>query len=269
MTDLLAVPFRFPDVAGQRVLLLGLGGGCDILTAYALSRLLDVGKARALVYANTKTADDGHLEPITAHVGRVSDPPIDLAGRRGRTHGTTRIDRSVPRGDEGCPWVFLLSGQDVERTLPAEIRSLGFDRIIGVDTGGDSIVRKRHKGRPGRDQRMLRALSAADVALLHVVVAPGSDGESSYADLQAAMAGQAAEGRYRGCFLLEPILPVLRSLSGALSPTRTPRVILAAADGALAEGQNGRVVVPRGRRPAVPRGWLTRGFVLGPEGRQA
>jgi hypothetical protein len=34
----------------------------------------------------------------------------------------------------------------------------------------------------------------------------------------------------------------------------------------LAHAEDGRVVVPRGRRPAVPRPWLTTGFVFAPEG---
>lgn len=38
-TKLEAVTFAFPDVAGKNVLVLGLGGGCDIITAFAVSWL--------------------------------------------------------------------------------------------------------------------------------------------------------------------------------------------------------------------------------------
>src|SRR5207247_316759 len=111
---------------------------------------------------------------------------------------------------------------------------LNFDRIIGVDTGGDSIASKRGRGRRGRDQRMLRVLRETGLPLLHVVVAPGSDGEATYNDLHTVFQEQMAAGRYQGCFSLDPVLPVLRSLSVSLGPTRTPRIILAAADNQLA-----------------------------------
>jgi hypothetical protein len=72
----------------------------------------------------------------------------------------------------------------------------------------------------------------------------------------------AAAGLYRGCFLLAPLLPVLRPLSAPLSPRRTPRIILAAADGELRPNAEGRIIVPRGREPAVPAAWLAHGFVF-------
>jgi hypothetical protein len=67
--------------------------------------------------------------------------------------------------------------------------------------------------------------------------------------------------RYRGCFSLDPMLPVLRRLGGPLNPRRTPRIILAAAEGRLALTADGRARVPRGRKPTVPHDWLTHGYV--------
>src|SRR5262249_9116566 len=162
----------------------------------------------------------------------------------------------VPRGPDGCPWIVLLDGTVTEADLAGEIRSLGFDLLVGVDTGGDSIATKRGRGHLGRDQRMLRVLRQVGAPVLHVVVAPGSAGEASCEDLRAAMEREAADGRYRGWFSLAPLLPVYRSFSDSLGPTRTPRIILAAAESKLTRRPDGRVVVPRGRQPAVPERWL-------------
>src|SRR5262249_41989606 len=145
-----------------------------------------------------------------------------------------------------------------------EILSLEFDLVVGVDTGGDSIATKGGRGHLGRDQRMLKILRRTGLPLLHVVAAPGSDGEASFADLQAAFTDQVARDQYSGCCSLEPMLGFFRAFRPALSPTRTPMIILAAAEDRLVHAKEGRVVVPRGRQPAVPRSWLTTGFVLGP-----
>jgi hypothetical protein len=103
------------------------------------------------------------------------------------------------------------------------------------------------------------------VPVLHVVVAPGCDGESKVADLRGAMANRIAAGSYRGRFALDPILPVLRSLSGGLAESRTPRIILRAADGELARTNDGNIIVPRGCNPVVPPAWLANAFVFEPE----
>jgi Protein of unknown function (DUF1152) len=202
------------------------------------------------------------VQPVTAHVVRVASPPPE-PGQRPHGCGRAWIDHGVPRGPQGSPWIVRLE-DGAEGVLADEIRSLGFELIVGVDTGGDSIARKRGRGPRGRDQRMLGVLRQTGVPLLHVVVAPGSDGEASWDDLRSVFQEHAAAGRYRGCFALGPILPVLRALGGNLSPTRTPQLILAAAEGRLARTDAGRVVVPRGRKPAVPASWLTTAFVFTP-----
>jgi hypothetical protein len=261
MTPLDEKPFVFPAFVGQKVLALGLGGGCDIIAAFALSSLLD----GRVIYANTKVGNVGPVEKITAHIVRVSGPQLDPACRV-CGYGQARIDHSIPRGPDGCPWMVLLSDEAAERELAGEIRSLGFDVLIGIDTGGDSIARKGGRGHRGRDQRMLRILLQTGLSVFHVVVAPGSDGEAAYEDLRGEFIRHAEEGRYAGCFSLDPILPILRSHSTSLSPTRTPRIILAAAEDRLAQGRDGKVIVPRGRKPAVPRDWLLTGFVFSPTG---
>jgi hypothetical protein len=264
MIEPAGVSFVFPDVFGRKVLVLGLGGGCDAITAYAVAGLLDAGPGGQAIYANTKNGPVGQTEAITPHVLRITSP-TPLPGERARSQGRAWIDHSVPRGSGGSPWIVLLDGDGAERDLVGEITSLGFDLVIGVDAGGDSIASKGGRGHLGRDQRMLRILRQTGLPLLHIVVAPGCDGEASYEDLLASFQRYVARGQYRGSLSLEPMLPVYRSFSSMLGPTRTPRLILAAADGLLKATRDGKVIVPRGCKPAVPAHWLTTGFVVAPE----
>lgn len=255
------VPFAFPNVTSQRVFVLGLGGGCDILTAFALARLLDAGPTGVVSYGNTKKGDAGAIEPISPHILRVTGPLVE-AGRRVRGRGKAWLDHAVPRTADGSPFIVLLDSEDAERELVGELRSLAFDLIVGVDTGGDSVAVKRGRGRFGRDQRMLAVLRATHVPLLHVVVAPGSDGEADAEDIQTAFAARAAVGEFRGRFSLGPMLPTYEAFRECLSPERTPRIVLAAFKGELARTDDGRLIVPRGRKPKVPAEWLTTGFVF-------
>jgi hypothetical protein len=103
------------------------------------------------------------------------------------------------------------------------------------------------------------------VPVLHVVVAPGCDGESSVADLRHAMDQRITAGRYRGCFALDPLLPVLRAQSFDLAESRTPNIILRAANGELTSTSAGQIIVPRGCNPVVPPAWLANAFVFEPE----
>lgn len=268
MTDalterLLAVPFTFPEVAGRSVFALGLGGGCDVITARAVSELLDRAAAR-VVYGNTKVGDVGPVEPITAHVVKVAGDPIP-PGQKIRGRGHANIDHGVPRNEHGSPWIVRLDDEPAERALVDEIRSLGFDLVLGIDAGGDSIASQDGRGHLERDQRMLNVLRRTGVPLLHVVVAPGCDGESTVADLRASLTSLLDANRYRGCFALAPVLPTLQTLSTGLSEKRTPRIILSAASDQLRRTESGLQVVPRGCEPAVPASWLRHAFVFEPE----
>ena len=78
-------PFVFPDVTGRKVLFLGLGGGSDIILAYALARTFCPAGARSLIYGNTKKLEEPNQEVVTrAH------PPAD------RPRGSSAAERTAP-----------------------------------------------------------------------------------------------------------------------------------------------------------------------------
>lgn len=263
--DLLSKPFVFPRLTGKTVLVLGVGGGCDIISAFALSQMLKEHEPATIVYANTKTKIREQLQPLSTHVLRVPEERIVLSGDM-ETYGMTLIEQSLPRGDCGCPWIFLLSrGEQKCAELVAEIQELLFDVIVSVDTGADSIVSNAASGPEGRDQRMMRVLGSVGTRWRHVVISPGCDGETSYLQLQTAMNQLESANRYAGCFSLEPLVPFFREASAGLENTRTPNIIVDAYQKNLRESSDGRLVVPRGWEPEIPRSWLLTAFVIQPE----
>ncbi len=257
-SDPLAKSFVFPDIKDKTVLVVGVGGGCDIISAFALAEKLKTGDPAKLVYANTKTKIPDGLDCLSQHILRVPKDRIALSPAM-RTHGTTFIDQSIPRGDEGCPLILILpKGREHHTELAAELRGMSFDMIFSVDTGADSIVTEATSGPEGRDQRMMRLLASLGRPWIHIVVAPGCDGETTFSQIQDTVKKLDGAKRYSGCFSIAPMLPAMRQLAGPLKKNRTPNIILDACSGTLDRGADGEsLVIPRGRRPEIPRRWLS------------
>ncbi len=255
--------FSFPNLAGRRILVVGTGGGCDIISAYALAQSLRPHQPALLIYANTKRHVELTLEAVTPHVFRVPPQRIELDREKSGEHGRTWIDQSMPRGDDGCPLVFRLPTTSAAK---AEfIRGLQdrhqFDLVISVDTGADAIVCGTLGDPKGRDQEMLRILGDLGVEWYHLSVAPGCDGESHASDIREVMAGQKAAGHYAGCLPIDSLLPTFAEWSESLQSDRTPNVILNALADRL-KGDNDSVIIPRGFRPAIPTAWLRKILVF-------
>ncbi len=262
--DPLSKSFVFPSITGKNILIVGVGGGCDIISAFALAELLKSCSPAKLVYANTKTRIRDDLEHISAHILRVPQKRITLSPQM-HTHRTTLIDQSLPRGDEGCPLILKLpKDEDRCAELVAELHGMSFDMVLSVDTGADSIVVEATSGPQGRDQRMMKLLASLGWPWFHIAVSPGCDGETSFSQLQETVRKLNSANRYLGCFSIEPMLPVMRELAAPLKRKRTPNIIVDACSGALDMSSDGQsLIVPRGLRPEIPKRWLSVALVIG------
>ena len=138
----------------NRGLVLGMGGGCDVFAAYALSQAWsqqEVGSC--ILYGNCigqRTLADDH-EKLGPHL--FCCPPSVAALQAGdEAYGTTRLEQSVPRGVEGSPLLFMVPSKggrdaDIERVTAANteaicdsLRQLNVDIVLAVDLGGDSLT---------------------------------------------------------------------------------------------------------------------------------
>lgn len=237
---------------GPRVLVLGLGGGSDILLAYSLSQVLFPNSRSKVFWGNTKKRPlETDLEPLTTHVYRLPGTQEEDGELTEDAHGSTAIDRRVPRGPDGTPWIFLVPHK--RNGLGPDLRTLDIDLVIGVDTGGDVLT-----DLDGRDARMLRRVERCGIPAYLAIVGPGCDGESRYADLDRALSDSELLSRYRGALPVAALLPFFDPLSQrmGLEPDRTPRILSRVARGELITDERGFITVPRKLRPAVPRRWL-------------
>lgn len=244
--------WHFPD---RSVLVVGIGGGSDIIAAYALSTMIT--GARKVAYGNTKPR--ASATPSQPHgdfslVRKVTD--WQPAPHQIDVHGTANIDHTVPRGADGCPFLFILEEGEHD-ALTADIGRMGYDLIVAVDIGGDSLYDDPRAADDNRDLQMLEVLERTGIDLIRVVLAPGIDGETPDGALDKPMQTRVLER-----FSLEPLHGILKEYGENLKPSRTPNLIHRAANGELEEVTPGRVRVPRYQEPTVPLEWLLHGYVM-------
>jgi len=94
------------------------------------------------------------------------------------------------------------------------------------------------------------------------MVAPCSDGESSFELMEKSIGTAINSGHYRGKFTCEAMRETLREVSELVGESRTPNIMLRGYDGKLESVGSDRVVVPRNIKPVIPRDWLWTGFVF-------
>ena len=248
--------FNFNILRERRVLFLGIGGGSDAISAYICQEIFSEVITKG-GYGNTKLSCDEDVQMISKHIGFITECNVPLSTVR---HGTTSIDRSLPRGAYHSPLIFVLdkSQDDIIETLTAEINALhDIDFIVAVDTGGDAL--KTKGASKSRDVMMLKAIAASKFESVLLVLGMASDGISPK-KLKPRLK-KLQENSYLGCFSLLPYQNLLAECSRGLSAKRTPQIMLSAMRSSFET-----VLVPRGGNHMVDREWLIHGFAFDSHG---
>ena len=262
MEQFLKKPLRLDIQDYEKIFILGLGGGCDIISAYAAQFLIDFSKGSKIIYGNTKRTIEDDLEKITPNIYRLPPKQKAIDEKSKDTIGTTKIDRSIPRGFDGCPYIVHFIDRS-KKDLSHEINSLGFDLVIGIDTGGDAIVEGASSGSLGRDKEMVEIIKQAQVLLIIFIVGPGCDGESQDNQIFQSFRNQDLKGKYMGFCSIERLIPYFEELASNLSIDRTPNILKRAFYGELAQDEKGRIDIPRGINPSIAKLWLLHCFAFG------
>jgi hypothetical protein len=244
---LFAQSFSWPSVNGKRVLVVGIGGGSDVVAATALADRLQSAGAAEVIYGNAKRHAAAGMTMRSRFIGELPPTVVPLTPDS-VLKGTCAIDAAMPRGAQGSPLIFLTPTSSDTAEFTAELAALNADLVVAVDTGGDVLM----GAAGGRDWRMLQGLRGLGVPLLLAVVGPCSDGELSFTELRQNVVDAAGRGVYLGTSALNDVMPRYRELSAGLPPYRTPQIVL----DALLSPADSLIAVPRGNWPRVPAGWL-------------
>lgn len=255
----------------RKALLLGVGGGGDIVGTIPTARLLELFGIESLLGGlswerfvhdpqpgTRKLEEVRNVKPLAATVWLANADTVSIGGVRfaetqvAAVYRTDTVLVDLSRGVRG-----VIAG------LRAAMSALGADLLIGVDVGGDSMAQGDEPGlrSPLADAMMLAALAALSVEhdVLWVILGLGADGELSRAECERALAKVVAGGGLLGAWGITPeVAAELEQLTGHVN-TEASRIVLRAA-----RGEVGTAEIREGTRQVEISPICAVGFYLHP-----
>ena len=257
--------------AARKALVLGVGGGGDVVGAIPTARFLELFGISCLLGGLSWERFVYDPLPGTRSLAEVTNvrplaPAVWLANAETATTTGVRFGESRVAELYGGETLLVDLSQGVPGVvdgLRAAVRELGADRIVGVDVGGDSLAEGPEPGlrSPVADALMLAALSelAGEVPCLWGVFGYGSDAELTPAEIDRALSVVAEHGGLLGAWGMTPAVAAELRRVVAHVPTEASAIAVA-----CAEGAHGTRAIRGGTRavPVSPVGIVT--FYLAP-----
>jgi hypothetical protein len=174
------------DIPGQRIAVIGIGGGSDGIQAALLANLLEVSGKTCPCVISVRTAKTGsqgsagkigEQRTVENHGGEISEGVYAITSN---TTGSGRFLENIPATQRD---VFLVIDRQ-DGTVHSQIQDViqhvsGVDTIIAVDTGGDALYsvagQDQAKATPDQDLRILQALRKVPILTLTCEIACGVD----------------------------------------------------------------------------------------------
>ena len=244
-------PMSFEQILRQssRALIIGVGGGGDIVGALATARFLEFfgmhfhlgGLPWERFVYDPKPGPRSLLE--IEHVSRIIHPNAWAVNGHTQTQDGVRFTETEMAALYGWEVIHIdinAGATGALAGLEAVITDLNIDLIVGIDVGGDSLA---YGGEPGlrsplADAVMLAAfveLEKKGYATLWGVFGYGSDGELTTDEIEHALAEVAKSGGFIGAWALTP--QVVSELVDVIEnvPTEASAIPLRCARGAWGE----------------------------------
>ncbi len=158
------------QLPGNRLAVIGIGGGSDCVQATAVAKLLEqAGKDSACVISirtgktqsQGATGRTGETRTVTNHGGEVHD---DVYAITPETTGSGRFLENIAAGEKDTYLVIENDPAKLTTQLNAVLQHVGdVDTVVAVDTGGDALhptggKEEASRATPDQDLRVLRAL---------------------------------------------------------------------------------------------------------------
>jgi len=241
---------------GRKALVLGIGGGGDVVGALATARLCEQFGVEFVLggVAWERLPIDPHPGPRPAEqiVGaRRLAGSVVIAGRSTRTvDGGAFAEAHMARllGSETLLVDILGGPKAIASGVAESVEDLGVDLVIGLDVGGDVLADGSEPGlaSPLCDAVMLAALArlqAGGIDVLAGVFGACCDGELTIEEFLDRLAALTAAGGLRGVWPLTPrVTDELEEVAQVIPTEASAQAIR------CARGEVGSTTIRRGRR---------------------
>jgi len=271
--------FDFPVMKNKKVLVIGIGGGSDVVSAFGISKFLKEANPSAKISYGVSVSPKKKYEGFE----KSSDwlykrKPYNKLEITRYLHHTLSLVVKMQEFDNNDQPLLIVRPKYEEKLTVKEhqkqvasifketLNILNPDVIIAVDGGGDSLTGgvsdnvEREFDRTG-----IRALQAYGKPFLYIIVGPGCDGESTKEMLKGAVKHEIQSNSYLGYFDLSPIICNWEELSSKLlKDDRTPNIMRIANNKIKNNPKNINELqlIERHRTPKIPLKWLVSGLVF-------
>jgi hypothetical protein len=233
--------------SARRALVLGIGGGGDIVGAIPTARFLEQFGIACTLGGLSWERFVHDPQPGSRTLSEVVNvrplaPTVWLANGETRTTTGVRFAETEIAALYGTETLLVDVSQGapgVVAGLRAAARALDADLLVGIDVGGDSLARGDEPGlrSPVADAIMLAAFDtlAAERPCLWGVIGYGSDAELTPREIDRALAEVARHGGLLGAWGLTPAVAAELQRVVQHARTEASAVLLEAFAGALGE----------------------------------
>ncbi len=261
--------YTFNEHISGNLLIIGIGGGSDIVGAYALGKFLKENNPSATIniaVAVSPKSDYDGFDNLQENLYQVNS---DKVAGLSKLHHTLQLIKEIYNFDKSfSPYVLVrpkyreetdisIHQKDVAEVISKSLNFLNPDFIIATDNGGDSLTGGMSDNVEKEfDRTGIRALQKFGRPFEYIVFGPGCDGESTKEMILASI--QQEKHSFKGTFSIAEIAKLWSLISVRFLPKdRTPNIILSALN-----MSNQEIEIPRHRKPLIPVGWLKVGIVF-------
>ncbi|MDR0313509.1 MAG: hypothetical protein LBI14_07920 [Treponema sp.] len=259
--------FDFASITNDKIFVMGIGGGNDVVGAYIVARLIK------RVHPNSEILYGSCLSPKNNYIGfvQISEGLYvrDSREEKFNEKPTLKIVQRLKIFDSDFCAPYVLISDEKRATGRISNESLDYFKeytIITIDNGGDSLTGGK-KGDNGFDYKNLMYLKGKGISFLHIILGLGCDGESDIEKIKKMIKAQSQS--IIGEFTMDEIATILSPMINDIhSPEREnvdTTVIILEADNFLKSNENSDTLftVPRHeRKTQVPYAWLNKAIVF-------
>jgi len=263
---------QFDLSVNQKTLVIGIGGGSDIVGAFGIASILKSKSPEIIIeYALCVSKKENYngFKQINHFLHKRTEKNVDNK----EISPSLILANKMREFDKHLPNPYLISRpkpskenqKEVTSAINSALSEIKPKNIIAVDLGGDSLTCGMDGNEFGFDRTGIRALQEIGIPFTYIVLGLGCDGESTKEMLQNAIDREVEKGSVFGSFrmdkIIEQMLPVSKNL---LAEDRTPSIIAKAYSEIQKDNKKSFELskIQRHRKPLIPNKWLITGIAF-------